>query len=57
MCSNPETTVVTEVEYERLVRDSKFLEALKGAGVDNWSGYSYAHEIFYEWYPEYKESD
>lgn len=35
-------------EYEELLEDSMFLEALSRAGVDNWDGYDYAHEIFEE---------
>lgn len=26
-----------------------FLDALEAAGVDNWSGYSHAHELMEEW--------
>ena len=35
---------ITEKEYQKLLEDQKFLEALKAAGVDNWSGYDYAME-------------
>lgn len=34
---------------DQLVEDSWFLEALNQAGVDNWSGYSYAWDIMREW--------
>jgi len=27
-------------------KDLLFLEALRAAGVDNWEGYGYAHEIY-----------
>jgi hypothetical protein len=40
-----ETITITRKEYESLVADSDFLEALQSAGVDNWSGYDYALEI------------
>jgi hypothetical protein len=40
-----ELMTITRKEYESLVADSNFLEALQSAGVDNWSGYDYAHEI------------
>lgn len=43
-----ETVVISKEEYESLLEDSLFLEALQGAGVDNWEGYSYACEIFRE---------
>lgn len=28
--------------YEELLEDQKMLQALEGAGVDNWEGYDYA---------------
>ncbi|MDR9852929.1 hypothetical protein RJP21_04850 [Paenibacillus sp. VCA1] len=34
--------------YERLLRDQTLLDCLKGAGVDNWSGYDDAMEMFAE---------
>jgi len=43
-----ETITITKKEYESLLEDSKWLQALEGAGVDNWSGYDYAREIFNE---------
>jgi hypothetical protein len=33
-------------EYDELLEDSKFLAALRSAGVDNWDGYDFAIEIF-----------
>lgn len=43
----PEEMVsISKSEYDELVNDRRFLEALQGAGVDNWDGYSYAQEIF-----------
>ncbi len=33
---------ISKKEYEKLKKDSKFLGCLKGAGVDNWDGYSIA---------------
>ena len=44
-----ETICVTKSQYESLLEDSKFLEALRQAGVDNWDGYSYAFEIMDGW--------
>lgn len=38
------TVVLTKEEYDKLVEDSEFLQALRNAGVDNWDGYSYALE-------------
>lgn len=34
--------------YDSLMEDRKMLNALEGAGVDNWSGYDYAMELFKE---------
>ena len=39
---------VPEKEYHRLVARSKMLEALEAAGVDNWDGCEYAHELLEE---------
>jgi len=38
------TVTISKTLYDQLVADSEFLEALKGAGVDNWDGYFYAVE-------------
>jgi hypothetical protein len=38
------TITITQEEYDSHVEDSEFLEALRGAGVDNWDGYDYAME-------------
>ncbi len=40
-----ETVTISKKEYEELLEDQKFLDALKGAGVDNWEGYDYAFEL------------
>lgn len=37
----PHITILKH-EYKRLLKASKRLEALEGAGVDNWDGYQYA---------------
>lgn len=42
---NIENILVPKAEYEELIEDSKMLGALRGAGVDNWDGYSYAIEM------------
>jgi hypothetical protein len=46
--STEKTVTITEKEYNSLLEDSKWLQALEGAGVDNWEGYDYAKEIFNE---------
>ena len=43
-----ENITISKKEYEKLLKDSEFLEALRQAGVDNWDGYSYAFEILEE---------
>lgn len=40
-----ELVVISKVEYAQLQEDSEFLSALETAGVDNWEGYSIAHQI------------
>lgn len=39
---------ITRKEYDSLIEDSEFLEALRAAGVDNWEGYDFAIEILDE---------
>ena len=39
-----ETTFLIN-EIKKLSEDSKFLLALRHAGVDNWEGYSYAQDL------------
>lgn len=41
-----DTVTISREEYEDLLRDSAFLQALEDAGVDNWSGYDNACETF-----------
>ena len=43
-----ETITISKKEYESLLEDQKLLQALQGAGVDNWSGYDYAIEMMRE---------
>jgi colicin import membrane protein len=43
-----ETITIPLAEFNRLVRDSELLEALKFAGVDNWDGYSDAVSMLAE---------
>lgn len=43
-----ETVTISKKEYESLVEDRKWLQALEGAGVDNWEGYDYACELMNE---------
>ena len=43
-----ETVTISKEEYESLLEDRKWLQALEGAGVDNWEGYSFARELLNE---------
>lgn len=38
----PKTVTISSVEYEGLLQSKAMLIALENAGVDNWSGYSFA---------------
>lgn len=46
--SRPPTIMIELETYYQLVREAKFLDALKAAGVDNWEGYSEAIDILQE---------
>ena len=37
---------ISKSRYEELLNAETFLECLEGAGVDNWSGYEIAQEMF-----------
>lgn len=37
---------ITQEEYDELIEDSEFLNCLRSCGVDNWDGYSDAHNMF-----------
>jgi hypothetical protein len=43
--SEEEMITITKKEYDDLYESYTFLCCLKAAGVDNWDGYDYAHEI------------
>ena len=43
-----DTITIPVEEYERLLNDSHFLEALRAAGVDNWDGYEVAQDMMEE---------
>lgn len=32
--------------FDEYINDSKFLNALRAAGVDNWNGYDYAIDLY-----------
>lgn len=43
-----ETVTINKDEYERLLRQEEWLYCLEAAGVDNWSGYDHAVEMYQE---------
>jgi len=42
---NKELITITKKEYNQLLKDSRFLNYLDSAGVDNWEGYSIACDM------------
>ena len=44
-----DTIEISINEYEELLEDSAFLNALNAAGVDNWEGYDVARGLYQEW--------
>lgn len=49
-----EVITVPKAKWEELLKRLSWLHALEDAGVDNWEGISYAHELFNE---EYKDDE
>ena len=43
-----ETVTITKKEYESLLEDQNWLNALENAGVDNWQGIDFARELLGE---------
>ncbi len=43
-----QTITIPQSEYDSLIEDSKWLECLESAGVDNWSGYECAKDLLIE---------
>lgn len=39
---------ISKTEYESLLEDSAWLNALESAGVDNWDGYDFARDLLQE---------
>jgi hypothetical protein len=48
-----ETVIILKSDYELLVRDSRLLQCLDQAGIDNTDAYSFGLETFFIRYPEY----
>lgn len=46
-----EMITISREEYMELLKDSRFLECLRAAGVDNWEGYDPSVDIFFDRYP------
>lgn len=43
--TDPSMVTIPLKEYAELQADRDWLHCLEAAGVDNWDGYSYAHQI------------
>jgi hypothetical protein len=43
-----EMVTIPKTEYESLLDDARWRNCVEGAGVDNWEGYSYAMEEYYD---------
>lgn len=43
-----EMITIPKSEYDDLVESQRWLNALENAGVDNWSGIDFAHELLEE---------
>ena len=41
-----EMITITKAEYDELLDNQRMLQALEGAGVDNWQGYDDAMESY-----------
>lgn len=48
MSDKAETVTISKTEYETLLEESKQLQCLEDAGVDNWQGCDYAYELWRE---------
>lgn len=46
---NEQTVTISQAEYDDLIEQSRWLQCLESAGVDNWNGYDYARELLEEW--------
>jgi hypothetical protein len=46
--ANLPTITITQEQYNQLLDDQAFLGALRAAGVDNWSGYDDAIDLYHE---------
>lgn len=44
-----EMITITLKEYNKLIENDAFMDALVAAGVDNWNGYEAAQEMLEEW--------
>lgn len=45
---NEEMITITKQEYDGLLKSQFFLECLEACGIDNWGGYSDAHDLMEE---------
>ncbi len=48
MANNEETVTILKSEYDSLQDDALWRTCVENAGVDNWDGYGYAMEEYWE---------
>lgn len=51
----PNKVIIDVEEYEDLLQDQRWLNCLQDAGVDNWSGYDFACELYEEYYGDHED--
>lgn len=45
MLVKDDEVIISREEYETLLKDQRFLDALHSCGVDNWDGYEEAQDM------------
>lgn len=43
-----DTVTISKEDYDKLLDERMWLIAIRDAGVDNWSGYEYAYDAYFE---------
>lgn len=47
-----ELVTLSKEKFDKMQKEIDFLNALEAAGVDNWSGYEFAHKMYEEHHGE-----
>lgn len=56
MTNGENLVTITQAELDDYSDAMLWLNALESAGVDNWSGYDYACDLYHEWKGEEAEA-